>query len=318
MQGGSHTRGDQGLFLYFVLLTTRLGRLSIAFSCEQVWQYITLTRKIYLIDCPGIVPASAQDTQTAKVLKGVVRVEALSTPSEHIPTLLSRVKPVYLARTYNLQVPDSEERFDPDEVLDKLARMKGRLLKGGEPDLDGVAKILLSDWVRGKIPFFVPPPERLEELNKAEGEKKRKEEAKKKRKGQVAADERTEERIHAIGVRQKLGSIVQKNTFVGEDVRPIDEEGVESVEEGEGDMDGEEDENVEEDEIGWNDFFPEDAPPPKQLNGSASEDESAEEDDEVEGITLAFHIGGWITDAPCQMTLITTTTKIPQPKRKLG
>ena len=232
-----------------------------------------------MIDCPGIVPASAQDTQTAKVLKGVVRVEALPTPSEHIHTLISRVKPIYLARTYNLQVPESGEPFDPDEILDKLARMKGRLLKGGEPDLDGVAKILLSDWVRGKIPYFVPPPERPEELNKAEERKRKREDAKGKRKTQ-AIDEH-EERLHAIGVRQNLGSILQKNTFIGEDVRPIEEEGDEGLEEEGGDVDEEECESEEGDELGWNDVFPEDTPPPRQSDDDASE--SAEEEDQVEG-----------------------------------
>jgi len=236
-----------------------------------------------LIDCPGIVPASAQDTQTAKVLKGVVRVEALSTPSEHISTLISRVKPVYLARMYGLEVPESGEPFDPDEVLDKLARMKGRLLKGGEPDLDGVAKILLSDWVRGKIPYFVPPPERSEELNKAEEAKRKKEEAKGKRKSQAANEQ--EARLHALGMKQNLGSILQKNTFVGEDIRPIEEEGGEDLEEedGEGDMDGEEDGSEEGDELEWGDVFPEDAPPPRQSDDNTSEDESAEEEDRVKG-----------------------------------
>ncbi|KAG8903218.1 GTPase required for pre-60S ribosomal subunit nuclear export and maturation, partial [Tulasnella sp. 417] len=37
----------------------------------KVWQHITLTRRIYVIDCPGIVPASANDSQTSKVLKDV-------------------------------------------------------------------------------------------------------------------------------------------------------------------------------------------------------------------------------------------------------
>jgi nuclear GTP-binding protein len=260
----------------FLSFTRRDGTLTSLVS--KVWQYITLTRKIYLIDCPGIVPASAQDTQTAKVLKGVVRVEALSTPSEHIPTLMSRVKPVYLARTYNLEVPESGEPFDPDELLDKLARMKGRLLKGGEPDLDGVAKILLSDWVRGRIPYFVPPPERPEELNKAEETKRKREEAKEKRKSQVTDEQ--EERLRAIGVRQNLGSIMQKNAFVGDDVRPIEEENGEDLEEeeGEGDMDGKEDGSEEGGELGWNDVFPEDAPPPGRSDDNASEDESVQED----------------------------------------
>ena len=33
----------------------------------KVWQYITLMRKIYLIDCPGIVPATGGETDEEKV-----------------------------------------------------------------------------------------------------------------------------------------------------------------------------------------------------------------------------------------------------------
>ena len=241
----------------------------------------------------------------------MVRVEALSSPSEHIPTLMSRVKPVYLARTYNLQVPESGEPLDPDEVLDKLARMKGRLLKGGEPDLDGVAKILLSDWVRGKIPYFVPPPERPGELNKSEEERRKKEEAKEKRKSQAVRDVRAEERIHAIGVRQKLGSIVQKNTFVGEDVRPVEEEGGESVGEGEGEgeVGGEGDGSDEEEgELGWNDVFPEDAPPLMRSDDGASEDESVEEDDGI--VSSEVDDPPSKEDAPVQKESRMTTNKV--------
>lgn len=241
----------------------------------------------------------------------MVRVEALSSPSEHIPTLMSRVKPVYLARTYNLQVPESGEPLDPDEVLDKLARMKGRLLKGGEPDLDGVAKILLSDWVRGKIPYFVPPPERPGELNKSEEERRKKEEAKEKRKSQAVRDVRAEERIHAIGVRQKLGSIVQKNTFVGEDVRPVEEEGGESVGEGEGEgeVSGEGDGSDEEEgELGWNDVFPEDAPPLMRSDDGASEDESVEEDDGI--VSSEVDDPPSKEDAPVQKESRMTTNKV--------
>jgi nuclear GTP-binding protein len=182
-----------------------------------VWQYITLTKRIYLIDCPGIVPASAHDTQSAKVLKGVVRVEALPSPSEHVPALMERVKPVYLSRTYGIPLPDEDNpttSWDPEDFLDKLARMKGRLLKQGEPDLDGVAKIVLSDWVRGRIPFFVPPPERPEELNEIEAKKQRKD---LKGKGKaVDAD--------VPMVTQNLKSLIQKNTFIPEDIQKLDEE----------------------------------------------------------------------------------------------
>lgn len=37
----------------------------------KVWQYITLTKRIFLIDCPGVVYHN-KDSETDIVLKGVV------------------------------------------------------------------------------------------------------------------------------------------------------------------------------------------------------------------------------------------------------
>jgi hypothetical protein len=62
----------------------------------KVWQYITLMKRIFLIDCPGVVYNKTTDSQTDAVLKGVVRVENLEDASEHIKEVLRRVKPEYL------------------------------------------------------------------------------------------------------------------------------------------------------------------------------------------------------------------------------
>lgn len=227
----------------------------------KVWQYITLTRRIYLIDCPGVVPTSANDSQTSTVLKGVLRVEALPVPSEHIPALMSRVKPLYLSRTYGVALPDPDDpsrSWDPEQFLDTLARMKGRLLKGGEPDVDGVAKIILSDWVRGRIPFFVPPPERSEELNKTEAKLKA------RSKGKVKAVNGGTE---VLAVKQNLKTITQKNSFLAEDVQPLDEDDGEdeeissaqedrALDEDEGsELGSDEDGEDEVEELSWNDVF---------------------------------------------------------------
>jgi nuclear GTP-binding protein len=36
-------------------------------------------------------------------------------------------------------------------------------LKGGDPDLQTAARMILYDWQRGKIPFFTLPPDHTEE-----------------------------------------------------------------------------------------------------------------------------------------------------------
>ncbi|TYI85018.1 hypothetical protein E1A91_D05G408700v1 [Gossypium mustelinum] len=107
----------------------------------KVWQYITLTKRIYLIDCPGVVYQNS-DTETDIVLKGVVRVTNLEDAAEHIGEVLKRVKKEHLERAYKIKDWEDENDF-----LVQLCQSTGKLLK-----------MILHDWQRGRIPFFVPPP----------------------------------------------------------------------------------------------------------------------------------------------------------------
>lgn len=119
----------------------------------KVWQYVSLMKRIYLIDCPGVVPPSTTDTPTDLILRGVARVEKVENPEQYITALLGKVKKHHMEKTYELRGWDNSTEF-----LELLARKAGRLLKGGEPDLDGVAKMVLTDFMRGKIPWFTPAP----------------------------------------------------------------------------------------------------------------------------------------------------------------
>jgi len=118
----------------------------------KVWQYITLMKKIYLIDCPGVV-YSSEETDVEKVLKGVVRVENVEDPSVYIPAMLRKVKPEYISKTYKIEQWDSAKDF-----LEKVAQKSGKLLKGGEADIHNTSQMVLNDWQRGKLPYFTPPP----------------------------------------------------------------------------------------------------------------------------------------------------------------
>ncbi|CAH2091024.1 unnamed protein product [Euphydryas editha] len=117
----------------------------------KVWQYITLMRRIFLIDCPGIVYPSAE-TDTEKVLKGVVRVELVQNPEDYIEEVIKRVRKEYLIKTYKVDGWTTATDF-----LEKLAARTGKLLKKGEPDISQVAKMVLNDWQRGKLPFYIAP-----------------------------------------------------------------------------------------------------------------------------------------------------------------
>jgi nuclear GTP-binding protein len=124
----------------------------------KVWQYVTLFRSVFLVDCPGVVHDSSRNSEADAVLKSVVRVESLGThASEYIPALLDRVDPKYVARTYGIA-----SWTNPDDFLEKFARKAGKLLKHGEPDVNTVGRMMLSDFQRGKLPWFVAPPDEMD------------------------------------------------------------------------------------------------------------------------------------------------------------
>ncbi|KAG6387190.1 hypothetical protein SASPL_152376 [Salvia splendens] len=98
----------------------------------KVWQYITLSKRIFLIDCPGAVYQS-NDSEADIVLKGVG----------------------WDMISYNrVQVHWEDDK----DFLAQLCKLTGKPLKGDESDYTTAAKMILHDWQRGKIPFFVPPP----------------------------------------------------------------------------------------------------------------------------------------------------------------
>jgi nuclear GTP-binding protein len=196
-----------------------------------------------------------------------------------------RVKHQYLVRTYGLTVPEAGS-WTADDFLDALARAKGRLLKGGEPDIEGAAKVVLSDWVRGRIPYFVAPPERSAELNEREAKERGR---LTKSQGMDSVDEK-----RVAGVKQNLGSIMQKNTFVGEDLRPLEEIDLEGESEDPQEEGGDDDDaasggdhgEVEEDvPLAWGDVFVEESNTAMAV--------SRAEEEEWCGITSLPEQGSW-------------------------
>ncbi len=72
------------------------------------------------------------------------------------------------------------------------------LAQGGEPEIDVVARTIINDWQRGKLPFFVPPPATPEDGPVAKAIKD-----KKARKAALAADGAVP-MASEVGARQRM------------------------------------------------------------------------------------------------------------------
>ena len=160
----------------------------------KIWQYVTLFKNIYLIDCPGVVVDSAGDTEIDSVLKGVVRAERLKNPEgeydngisiyfhfasvaypllsriwtshyrhycvkDFVDAIMDAVRREHIAAHYGIPKDGKATWKNGNDLMEMIAKKTGRLLKGGEPCLRSSAIYLINDFQRGRLPHFVGPPE---------------------------------------------------------------------------------------------------------------------------------------------------------------
>ncbi|KAM0792755.1 hypothetical protein ACM66B_002529 [Microbotryomycetes sp. NB124-2] len=115
-------------------------------------QEIVLEKGVRVLDCPGVVVETRGETEGA--LRGTVKVEDIADPKTPVELILQRCKKEHLQMLYN--IPSFENTVTA--FLLEVARSKGRLRKGGVPDLNGTAKSVVRDWVAGRIPYYTSPP----------------------------------------------------------------------------------------------------------------------------------------------------------------
>ena len=120
----------------------------------KTMQEVQLDSKIKLLDSPGLVLASGNMSDASVALRNAVKVETLDDPVTPVVAIISRVPRPHLMMQYGVST-----FTDTAEFLAKLAISSGKLKKGGVPDRDMAARIVLTDWNSGKIKYFTHPPE---------------------------------------------------------------------------------------------------------------------------------------------------------------
>jgi nuclear GTP-binding protein len=130
-------------------------------------QTISLDKNIKLLDCPGIVFGQTKNIKDPKLaaevaLRNCVKVELLDDPITPVELILSRCKSEALQQLYNIRAFTNVNDF-----LVQVANARGKLRRGGIPDVANSARSVLLDWNNGKIPFYTTPPQRREQVDAA-------------------------------------------------------------------------------------------------------------------------------------------------------
>lgn len=130
----------------------------------RVVQEVALDKGVKVLDCPGIVfdpgeneaHLSAEERRKKRaeiVLRNCVKAELIEDAMAPVELILERVKKETMQNLY--AVP---EYATATEFLTYLSLVRGRLAKGGVPDLEASAVQVLRDFNSGKIPYYVEPP----------------------------------------------------------------------------------------------------------------------------------------------------------------
>lgn len=126
----------------------------------KVTQEIHLDKLVRLIDSPGIIfskPSKDEAESSAAVLRNCVKVELVTDPIAPVAAIMKRCKREQLMQLYALPFFETPEMF-----LVLVAKKKGRIGKGGVPDLESAARCVLQDWNAGRIPYYCMPPAPVE------------------------------------------------------------------------------------------------------------------------------------------------------------
>uniref|UniRef100_A0A8D2P3T1 Guanine nucleotide-binding protein-like 3 n=1 Tax=Zosterops lateralis melanops TaxID=1220523 RepID=A0A8D2P3T1_ZOSLA len=117
----------------------RACNVGLARGVTKSVQTVHLDKQTKMLDSPSIV-ADHSNSALALALRSIIDPEG----SDSADVMMH----------YN--IPDFR---DPEDFLSLLAQKRGMLKKGGVPDIENTAKLVLCDWTGARIKYYSKPPE---------------------------------------------------------------------------------------------------------------------------------------------------------------
>ncbi|NXK22936.1 GNL3 protein, partial [Arenaria interpres] len=117
-------------------------------------QIVHIDKQTKILDSPSIIADSSNNT-LALALRRIIDTEESGSADvlEGVDAILNHCSKQQVTMQYS--IPDFS---NTEEFLTLLAQKRGMLKKGGVPDVENIAKILLCDWTGAKISYHSTPP----------------------------------------------------------------------------------------------------------------------------------------------------------------
>lgn len=108
-------------------------------------QFVKISEKVLLVDTPGVIPFKEEDEVKHAIISSV-NPDKIKDPESVGERIIGFIGDKGLSKVYGDVIGKN-----PEETLEKIAVRLGKIKKGGIPDTETGARILIKDWQRGKL-----------------------------------------------------------------------------------------------------------------------------------------------------------------------
>jgi len=133
------------------ILKSKKVRVSETPGKTKHFQTHVLSSDLILCDCPGLVMPNFVVSKAHMVLNGILPIDQLR---DHVPSvnlMLQNIPTHVLEATYGLVLPKEPDILSSEQVLTAYGTLRGFMTAGGCPDQARAARILLKDYVSGRL-----------------------------------------------------------------------------------------------------------------------------------------------------------------------
>ncbi|NXJ64729.1 GNL3 protein, partial [Rostratula benghalensis] len=117
-------------------------------------QIVHIDKQTKILDSPSVI-ADPSNTTLALALRRIINTEESASADvlEGVDAILNHCSKQQVMMHYS--IPDFS---NTEEFLNLLGQKRGMLKKGGVPDVENIAKMLLCDWTGAKVSYHSQPP----------------------------------------------------------------------------------------------------------------------------------------------------------------
>ena len=126
------------------------------------FQTIVLDEKTILCDCPGLVFPTLSGSKAELVVSGILRIDEMRDAIGPIQLVCNRIPRAVLEHQYGINLTvgiDDDATAAPKahDIMGAFAQARG-FMTTGRPDESRAARVILKDYMNGRILYAHPPP----------------------------------------------------------------------------------------------------------------------------------------------------------------